>query len=72
MAKWCLTFKCIQSRGVIEFLHVETIAPIDILQCLLNVYGDQTVDVRDWPHSRWLCTAISCLEFPGAQTNHQL
>ena len=30
---------------VIEFLHAEKIAPSDIHQRLLNVYGDQTVDV---------------------------
>ena len=29
----------------IEFLLVERMAPIDIHWCLLNVYGDQTVDV---------------------------
>ena len=29
----------------LEFLHVENIAAIDIHQHLLNVYGDQTVDV---------------------------
>ena len=29
----------------IEFLHVENTAPTDIHQCLLNAYGDQTVDV---------------------------
>jgi len=40
-----------KQRCVIEFLHVEKIAPHDIHQCLLNVYGDQTVDVstvRRW------------------------
>ena len=34
-----------------EFLHVEKMAPSDIPQCLLNVYGDETVDastVRQW------------------------
>ena len=34
-----------KKRCVTEFLHAEKIAPIDIHQCLLNVYGDQTVDV---------------------------
>ena len=29
---------------VTEFLHVENIAPTAIQQCLLNVYGDKTVD----------------------------
>jgi len=34
-----------KQRGAAQFLHVEKIAPIDIHQYLLNVYGDQTVDV---------------------------
>ena len=34
-----------KQRCVIEFLHVAKIAPNDIHQRLLNVYGDQTVDV---------------------------
>ena len=34
-----------KQRCGIEFLHVKKMAPIDICQCLLNVYGDQTVDV---------------------------
>ena len=40
-----------KQRCVIEFLHAEKIAPIDIHRRLLNVYGDQTVDVstvRRW------------------------
>ena len=32
-----------KQRCVIEFLHVEKIAPTDIHQCLLNICGDQTV-----------------------------
>jgi len=31
---------------VIEFLHEEKMAPIDINQRLLNIHGDQTVDVN--------------------------
>ena len=31
--------------GGIEFLHTEKVAPIDIHRHLLNVYGDETVDV---------------------------
>ncbi|XP_031461807.1 high mobility group protein HMG-I/HMG-Y isoform X1 [Phasianus colchicus] len=41
MKQWC----------VIEFLHAEKIEPVDIHRRLLNVYGDQTVDVstvRRW------------------------
>jgi hypothetical protein len=34
-----------KQRCVTEFLHAEKIAPNDIYRCLLNVYGDQTVDV---------------------------
>ena len=40
-----------KQRGAAQFLHVEKMAPIDIHQYLLNVYGDQTVDVstvRQW------------------------
>ena len=42
---------CMKQRCVIEFLHVEKNAPNDIHRRLLNVYGDQTVDVstvRQW------------------------
>jgi hypothetical protein len=41
----------LKHRCIIEFLHAEKIAPNDIHRCLLNVYGDQTVDfitVRQW------------------------
>ena len=40
-----------KQRCVAEFLHVEIMAPTDIHQHLLNIYGDQTVDVstvRQW------------------------
>jgi len=40
-----------KQRYITEFLHVEKTAPINIHQCLPNVYGDQTVDVstvRQW------------------------
>ena len=30
---------------VIAFLRAEKFTPTDIHQCLLNIYGDQTVDV---------------------------
>jgi len=36
---------CMKQRGGKEFLHVEKMASIVIHQCLLNIYGDQTVDV---------------------------
>jgi len=35
-----------KQRHGIEFLHAEKTAPTDIHQCLLNVYGDQAVDMR--------------------------
>jgi len=35
----------IKQRCVIEFLHVEKMAPIDTHWHLLNVYGDHAVDV---------------------------
>ena len=34
-----------KQRCVTEFLHAEKIAPNDIHRHLMNVYGDQTVDV---------------------------
>ena len=34
---------CMKQMCVIEFLHVEKIAPKDIYQRLLNVYRDKTV-----------------------------
>ena len=40
-----------KQRCVIEFPHVEKMAPTDIHGRLLNVFGDQTVDVstaRQW------------------------
>ena len=42
---------CMKQRSITEFLHVEKIAPNDIHQNLLNIYGDQTVyvsTVRRW------------------------
>ena len=40
-----------RQRCAIEFLYVEKIASNDIRRCLLNFYGDQTMDVstvRQW------------------------
>ena len=42
---------CLKKWCRIEFLHVGKIVPIDIVQCLLSICGDQTVDmstVRWW------------------------
>ena len=36
----------LKQRCVMEFLPEEKIAPTNIHLCLLNIYGDQTVDVR--------------------------
>ena len=36
---------CMEQRCVIQFLQAEKMAPIDIHQHLLNIYGDQTMDV---------------------------
>ena len=41
-----------KQRCVTEFLHVEKIASIDIHWCLLNIYGDQTVDFNS---EAWWC-----------------
>jgi hypothetical protein len=35
-----------KQKCVIEFHHAEEIAPVDIHRRLLNVYIDQTVDMR--------------------------
>ena len=32
-------------RGVTEFFHAEKVVPTDIYRCLLDVYGDQAVDM---------------------------
>ena len=34
----------VKQRSGIEFLHVEKVAPTNIHQCLLNIYGDGTVE----------------------------
>ena len=37
---------CIKQKFIIEFLHAEKMVHTDIHRWLLNVYGDQTVDVN--------------------------
>ena len=37
-----------KQRGGIECLHAEKMAPTDIHQHLVNMYGDQEVDMRQW------------------------
>jgi len=39
-----------------EFLHTEEVVPIGIHQCLVNIYGDQTVDVST---VRWWVACFS-------------
>ena len=42
---------CMEQRCVTDFLHAEKMAPTDIHLHLLNIEGDQTVDVstvRQW------------------------
>jgi len=43
-----------KQRSLTEFHHAEKIAPIDIHWCLLNIYGEQTVDVST---VRWWATS---------------
>jgi len=43
LTHWRLTWKWRWSKG--EFLHAEKIVPFDTHRRLLNIYGDQTVDV---------------------------
>ena len=46
----------IKQRRVIELVHVEKIVSSDIHQCLLNVYGDLTVNVTT---VRWCMSHFS-------------
>ena len=48
---------CMNQRCVTEFLHAEKIAPTDIHQLLLNVDGDQTVDVST-VRDGWCVSAV--------------
>jgi len=36
---------CMKQTYDTEFLHMEKMGPINIHQCLLNVYGNQRVDL---------------------------
>ena len=46
-----------KQRCVTEFLHTEKMAPTDIHQLLLNVDGDQTVDVST-VRGGWCVSAV--------------
>ena len=43
--KWYQTWKCVWSKNVTEFFHVAEMAPAAFDQCLLDIYGYQTMDV---------------------------
>jgi len=43
--KGSLMEHCLKERDGTEFPRAEEIAPADIHQCLLYVYGDQPVDI---------------------------
>ena len=51
MTKWHQTWKCILDKSVSLNSFMQKTAPFDTHWCLLNIYGDQTVDVstvRRW------------------------
>ena len=74
----------LKQRCITEFLHAEKMVPTDIHQHLLNIYGDQTVDVstvRQWvvhfsrhgnTDSGSACRIIEYLELEGTHKNHQV
>jgi len=45
LTEWHLTWKCIWSKGVSLNSSLQKNGPIGIYWCLLNIYGNQTVDV---------------------------
>ena len=53
-----------KQKCVTKFLYAEKMAPIDIHRCLLNIYGDQTVDVSAM--KRWV------VFFSGGDSNSEL
>jgi len=48
---------------VIEFFNEEKMIPIDIHQCLLNIYGDQAVDVSIM--RQWWCVSVEATATVG-------
>ena len=51
LTTWHLTWKCVWSKGVSLNSSTQKMAPVNIYQCLLNVYGAHTVavsTVRQW------------------------
>ena len=51
-----------EQRCVIEYLHAQKMAPTDNHQCLLNIYGDQPVDLST---VRWWVVLFSCADNDG-------
>jgi len=49
-----------EQRCITEFLHGEKMAPTDIYRCLLNVYGDQTVD-ESRVRGKWCVSAVAAV-----------
>ena len=48
---------CMEQMCGIKFLHMEKMVPTDIHWCLLNVGGDQTVDVST-VRGGWCVSAV--------------
>ena len=44
-SRWYLTWKCVWSMSYSVWKKLHKIVPTDIHWCLLNIYGDHTVDV---------------------------
>jgi len=57
LTEWCLTWRMKQRCGA-EFLHVGEMAPTDVHWHLLNVYGDQPVDVST-VRGGWCISALA-------------
>ena len=59
LTNWYLTWKCRWSKGVsLNFSMWKKMAPTDIHQHLLNVYGDQTVNVST-VRGGWCVSAVA-------------
>ena len=57
LTKWCLTWKCRWSKGVPPNCSVwKKLHPLTFYGCLLNIYGDQTLDVSI---GRWWVVCFS-------------
>jgi len=57
LTEWSLTWMCVWNKSVsTKFLYMEKIVPVGIHQLMLNVYGEQTMDVST---ARW-CMVHFC------------